>query len=84
MQTYRDDLWISVFGGGIFCLKNDNSFYHFDSEDGIEDNNVYGMRIDQSGNIWAGNIRGLYCIKENHFKRIKTHSELKGFRKRRF
>jgi two-component sensor histidine kinase len=79
MKTHEDKLWLSVFGQGIFCLNEDGTYYKFDIEDGFIDNNIWGMCFDGFGNIWVGNVRGLYCIQESHFKKLRNLSVLLGY-----
>lgn len=56
-------LWISTKGGGINRMsKSDGTFIHFDKENGLPDNIVYGILADEQGHIWGSTNQGLFCM----------------------
>lgn len=56
-------IWISTKGGGINRFNKEcESFEHITIENGLPDNIVYGLLLDDLGNIWGSTNKGLFCL----------------------
>lgn len=55
-------LWISTKGGGLNRLdKNNGTFLHLTTKNGLPDDVVYGLLADGAGNIWGSTNKGIFC-----------------------
>lgn len=51
--------WISTYGEGLYCLKN-NRLYQFNkADDGLSDDGIYALACDAKGRIWAATDAGI-------------------------
>ncbi len=54
------NVWIGTFGGGLNRFDGDTrSFIHFNENDGLPDNTVYGILEDTNGALWLSTNNGL-------------------------
>lgn len=59
-EDSRNHLWIGTLGGGLnYFNRNKNSFEHFTVQDGLPDNNVFGILEDDQGMLWITTANGL-------------------------
>ncbi len=56
-------LWVATKGGGLNCLdKSNNHFSHITTKEGLCNNVVYGVLVDNAGNIWGSTNKGIFCM----------------------
>ncbi len=56
-------LWVATKGGGLNRLdKSNNHFSHITTKEGLCNNVVYGVLIDNTGNIWGSTNKGIFCM----------------------
>ena len=73
-----NQIWFSTAGEGVYYRRN-NRLYNFNTDDGMTDNYVYALSLDQSGTILAGTDRGLSLLSLNgDNKRTIPFSSRKG------
>ncbi len=59
----KNILWVATKGGGINRLdKTKNQFSHITTTDGLCNNVVYGLLVDDAGNIWGSTNKGIFCM----------------------
>ncbi|MBU2494334.1 MAG: hypothetical protein KJ571_17030 [Bacteroidetes bacterium] len=62
----RDCLWIATYYDGIYCYK-DNLLTHYTEVNGLSNNMVYDLLIDNNGDLWAGTDHGISKFEDNKF-----------------
>ncbi len=69
----RDEtLWIGTGGGGLEkWVPEKESFIHYDENDGLADNTVYGILEDDFGSLWLSTNKGLSYLNK-HEGRIRN------------
>lgn len=56
-------LWVATKGGGLNRLdKKNNRFIHITANEGLCNNVVYGLLLDDAGNIWGSTNNGIFCL----------------------
>ena len=56
-------MWIATKGGGINKFDyRDSRFVHYNMEDGLPNNVIYGLLPDKAGNIWGSSNKGIFCM----------------------
>ncbi len=56
MAIYKDShdvIWIGTDGGGIFLMKDEKTFAHISSSDGLAGNVIFKISQDKNGNFWV-------------------------------
>ncbi len=74
-------LWIGTAGGGLDqWVPESKSFIHYDENDGLADNTVYGILEDEFGSFWLSTNRGitLFDKKEGVIRNFGIESGLQG------
>ncbi len=62
-EDSRKRLWFGTYGGGLNLYHRDEErFSHFDEEDGLSNNVVYGILEDSWGRLWLSTNQGLSCF----------------------
>jgi ligand-binding sensor domain-containing protein/class 3 adenylate cyclase/predicted metal-dependent HD superfamily phosphohydrolase len=68
-----DNLWLGTFGGGLnsFNTKTKRVEKVYTEKDGISNNSIYGIVMDNHKNLWFSTNNGLNCFvrKENKFNK---------------
>ena len=61
-----DRVWVGTRGEGVYCLEIlEDKFkvlYHFTEKDGLASNMVFGILLDERGQVWASSMAGLSRI----------------------
>jgi signal transduction histidine kinase/DNA-binding response OmpR family regulator/sugar lactone lactonase YvrE len=58
-----NQLWVATKGGGLNRLdKTTNQFVHLTTREGLRNNVVYGILIDENGNLWGSTNSGIFCL----------------------
>ncbi|SFB75117.1 ligand-binding sensor domain-containing protein [Flagellimonas taeanensis] len=53
-------LWIGTYGAGICALElSSGQFYHYNEEDGLANNVIYGILPDSENNLWLSSNKGI-------------------------
>lgn len=66
IEQLGSSLWFGT-DKGAFKIENDN-LIHFNSKNGLTDNNVYSIYKDKENNLWlASDADGIFKFKENNF-----------------
>lgn len=67
-------LWIAYSGVGLFGYDAESleKKYEFNSRNSIIDNNVYGLQLDDVGNLWFSTHDGIFMmdIDDNHIRQF--------------
>ncbi len=50
-------LWAGTFGAGLYCVGNQRSV-HYGTADGLSDNKILAVAMDDSGAVWTGAFSG--------------------------
>jgi ligand-binding sensor domain-containing protein/signal transduction histidine kinase len=89
IQDENNFLWLGTFGGGLYKCDTDGrilkQYLHHDNDiNGILDNRINTLFIDNNGDIVIGTVQGLCVLNKNeksfryHFVSSKDSSELIG------
>lgn len=62
-------LWVTFPGRGLYALDSLTlqQKYHFDTNNGLPNNNVYGLQKDSNGNLWMSSHSGLIKLNPDTF-----------------
>ncbi len=59
-QDHENNYWFTTEGDGLYFLKNDWShFENFQQNDGLPSNNLLGLLMDKTGDLWISSNAGL-------------------------
>lgn len=62
----RGDIWASTWGGGLNRLDQaSGKFQHYEKQQGLPDNVIYGILFDEAGKLWASSNNGLIQLDTN-------------------
>jgi anti-sigma regulatory factor (Ser/Thr protein kinase) len=57
------DLWIGTNGGGLnFYDSKKKVFSYYSTKDGLPDNSIYNLILDDKSRLWIGTGKGLSCL----------------------
>jgi signal transduction histidine kinase/streptogramin lyase len=71
-------LWVGTEGGGMNRLNvNDSSVTHFNTDNGLPNNVIYGIQPDQRGNLWLSSNYGL-CLFNSQTYETQNFTTLDG------
>jgi len=62
LATFEDSkntIWIGTWGGGINKMTDDHTFVHYNTNDGLPSDVVYGFLEDDLGYIWVSTNNGV-------------------------
>lgn len=60
VQDHENNYWLTTQGGGLFFLQNDWShFENFQQKDGLPSDNLLGILMDKTGDLWISSNAGL-------------------------
>lgn len=65
-------LWIGTYGKGLI-LKKDGKYYQIETEDGLFDNLISTINIDQNGFIWMSCNRGVFRVHKEEIYNLLEH-----------
>ncbi len=59
-EDSKGHLWIGTYGGGLnkFNVKQE-TFIHYTSNDGLPNDDIYGLLEDDKGNLWLSSNKGI-------------------------
>jgi signal transduction histidine kinase/ligand-binding sensor domain-containing protein len=69
-DTIRNQYWVGTNEGIYLLDKNFNSIKKIDANTGLAGTYIYGLLLDDSGNVWCSHQRGLSSINSNTFQII--------------
>lgn len=79
MGLYKDKenrMWIATLGGGINLLESDEkTFRHFNINNGLPNNSIYGFVEDDNNNLWISSNNGISKINNNNFEIINYSTD---------
>ena len=70
-QDLTGNLWLTTSGSGI-CKFDGSNFEYFTEENGIVNNNVRALCVDDKGLVWFGTKNGLCFYNGRGFKTLDT------------
>jgi len=56
-----DLLWTGTVGGGLALLRS-GKVIRFTSQDGLYDDDIYGITSDHQGGLWLASSKGIFCV----------------------
>lgn len=63
------NIWFGSIGEGLF--KYDGKlFFNFGTAQGLNSNSIYSLLTDETGKIWVGTNKGIYCFDGNKFVHV--------------
>lgn len=73
-------LWIGTSDGLVKFYKSNGTSIKYTDEDGLSNNTVYGVLIDDDGNPWASTNKGIskFDLKTNEFRNLSTAEGLQS------
>ncbi len=73
-------LWIGTSDGLVKFYKSNGTSIKYTDEDGLSNNTVYGVLIDEDGNPWASTNKGIskFDLKTNEFRNLSTAEGLQS------
>jgi ligand-binding sensor domain-containing protein len=80
-EDKNGNLWIGTYRGGLnkFTPRT-GTFTVYQENDGLTNNTIFGIELDESGNVWIATMHGLSCftIASQKFRNYSTASGLQG------
>ncbi len=77
-------LWIGTKGGGLNCLNlNNNKIRHFNHQNGLPDNVIYGILPDKDGNLWMSSNKGIIWLSP-YTGAVKNYRKVDGLQSNEF
>ncbi|MBL7959503.1 hypothetical protein JNL27_04610 [bacterium] len=73
-------LWIGTDAGISVLNPIDSSLRHIDEVNGLPDNMIYGVLMDEGSNLWISSNRGLSRIDRNNLEKITIAENTKALR----
>lgn len=70
-QDFNDNLWLATDGAGV-CKFRENKFEYFTEENGLINNNVRSVCIDEKGIVWFGTKAGICFYDGTTFKKLDS------------
>lgn len=79
VQSRDDEIWFATEGDGIFSFKKNRSkrFKHFNTDDGLSSDFIYGIILTNKGDVIATHKNGI-SIKYANLKTFRSVSKLNG------
>ena len=71
LEDNENNIWVSTYGDGVFCLNN-LYLSNYSQKDGLSDDKVLAIEKDASDRIFIGTLDGLNVLENNSIKLIKT------------
>lgn len=72
------NLWLATYGEGLYYW-NGRRLYNFGMDDGLSGAEIYTIRSDRQGQVWAATDNGIsICYLENGQKRVKHLGRREG------
>ncbi|RMF03957.1 MAG: hypothetical protein D6772_01375, partial [Bacteroidetes bacterium] len=56
------DLWIATYGEGVYCWRK-GRLYQFGRDDGLDSEDIYDLKLDPEGHIWAASDAGICLLR---------------------
>ena len=73
-----NQLWFSTAEEGVYYIHN-KRLYNFNTDDGLTDNYVYSLTLNEPGTVLAGTDRGLSLLSHNgEHKKVIPFSSRNG------
>lgn len=67
-DSKRQQYWVATNNGIYLLDKNFKILTHFDANNGLAGTYIYGLLLDNDGNVWCSHQRGLSSIsRDNHY-----------------
>ncbi|MCK9411448.1 MAG: histidine kinase [Prolixibacteraceae bacterium] len=73
-EDREDNIWISTFGKGVFCINN-LYIKSYNEKDGLNSNNVYSISKNSSGKLLIGTFTGINILENGKIDRIRSSSD---------
>ena len=74
-------IWVSTDPGGIsrfdYAAPEEKAFVTLDINNGLPSNRVFSIVTDQHNKIWAGSVKGLFCVDPESFQ-VTTFNQKDG------
>jgi ligand-binding sensor domain-containing protein len=71
VQDKKEDLWLATDGAGV-CRFHNNQLEYFTENNGLTNNYVRSICIDQIGRVWFGTKNGICYYDGKSFKKIDS------------
>ena len=55
----RETMYLATYGGGVSRLNPDSTFTHFTERDGLSNNILHGLAVDDNGKLWMTSNAGI-------------------------
>ncbi len=56
-------LWLGTWGGGLNRMDPvTGQFFHYTEEDGLSNNSIAALHIDEKGRLWMSSYKGISCF----------------------
>jgi ligand-binding sensor domain-containing protein len=72
MEDHDKNLWMGIYGGGIYVNSFDGIISHYTTNEGLRGNVIFSFFQDSQKNIWIGSSIGLSKFKDNEFISFDT------------
>ena len=69
LEDTEGNIWVSTYGDGVFCLNN-LYLNNYSQNDGLSNNKVTAIEMDQTGRMLVGTLDGLNVLENNRFTEI--------------
>ncbi len=69
LEDNEGNIWVSTYGEGVFCLNN-LYLNNYSQNDGLSNNKVTAIEMDQTGRMLVGTLDGLNVLENNRFTEI--------------
>lgn len=77
-------IWVGTFGGGLNRLdKKNNLFVSYTEKDGLPNNVIYGILVDEKNNLWCSTNNGI-CRFNAETKSVRNFDEYDGLQSNEF
>ncbi|MEQ8580884.1 MAG: two-component regulator propeller domain-containing protein [Marinoscillum sp.] len=83
LEDSRGTIWVGTYGGGISRLNADSTFTHFTEKNGLSNNVIHAMEVDDQDRLWMVSNGGLSMF-DTKSQTFKNYSNSNGLRSQDF
>lgn len=83
LEDSKGTIWVGTYGGGISRLNADSTFTHFTEKNGLSNNVIHAMEIDDQDRLWMVSNGGLSMF-DITTETFKNYSYSNGLRNQDF